>query len=458
MFASVILTGLWLLQIVFMQSFYQGMKTKAIAGIADRIITHYGGDDFEAAVDRITFHNSILVFVTDHRGNVIYASDEHGAGGPGGAGKPDGNMNDWPFTRPLPSGFDDFLERMRQSETGRISYTISDIRFQGDSLVYGAKMQDALLYISTPLDPVNTTTDILRTQLIYVTVAALFLSLILAFFIARKFAEPVAAISRQAGRLARGDFDVSFDKGFCAEIDELAATLDHTALELSKVEKLRRELIANISHDLRTPLTMVKAYTEMIRDISGGDKERREAHLAVIETETDRLTLLVNDILDLSAIQSGNEIVRMQDVNLSDLVNQVLSRFEPVFEYEGYTLQKTVEPDQYVQGDEQKLTQVLYNLMANAMNYIGQDMRVSVKLCNLGSRARVEIIDYGEGIAQDELPYVWDRYYKSKEHRRKTGTGLGLSIVKGILELHGARFGVISSAGNGSTFFFEINK
>ncbi len=458
LFASVLLTMLWFLQIVFMQSFYESMKTSAIAGIADQILSQYGRDDFESAVDRITFHNSVLVFVTDAEGNVIYASDEHG-GGPGGERKPGPTPNDWPLIRPLPYGFDEFLERMRQSESGRIHYSVENTRFQGNSLVYGARMQDALLYISTPLDPVNATTDILSTQLVYVTVSALFLSLIIAFFIARRLAKPISAISHRAAKLAKGEFETGFDKGFCSEIDELASTLDHAALELSKVEKLRRELIANISHELRTPLTMVKAYAEMIRDISGDNKEKREAHLAVIEAEANRLTLLVNDLLDLSVIQSGNETVQMNNVHLSDLVNNVLSRFEPIFEHEGYTLLKTIEPDQYVQGDAQRLTQVLYNLMANAMNYIGEDKRVSVRLADLGSRARVEITDYGDGIPEDELASVWERYYQSKGQKRpRTGTGLGLSIVKGILELHGARFGAVSSVGKGSTFWFEMHK
>ncbi len=458
LFASIILTALWLMQIVFMQSFYEGMKTNAIASIANRIIALYGSDDFEATVDQITFHNSILVFITDTQGSVIYASDEHGPGGPAGGKRPGHTANNWPYSRPLPAGFNDFLEQINESGSDHIRYTVENSRFPGNSLVYGAKMPGALLYISTPLDPVNTTTDILRTQLIYVTIAALVLSLIIAFFIARKFAKPVAAISQQAGDLAKGNFTVGFDKGFCAELDELAATLDHAALELSKVENLRRELIANISHDLRTPLTMVIAYTEMIRDISGGNKEKREAHLAVIAAEAQRLTLLVNDILDLSVIQSGNESLEMTTINLSGLVDKILSHFQPVFEHEGYILEKTVEPDQYVWGDQQKLTQVLYNLIANAMNYIGQDLRVSVKLWDCGGRVRIAVTDYGDGIAAEELPYVWERYYKSKEHKGSKGTGLGLSIVKGILELHEANFGVVSNKGQGSTFWFELNK
>lgn len=457
LFAAVILTLLWLLQIVFLQSFYEAMKIRDVEQISNTLTEAYSNPDFETTLDEITFRNSILVYVTDMNGAVIYSSDEHGSGGPqekiNGGNVPGG------FARPLPASFADFLNMLNNSKDGNLRYTISDPRSQGKVLIYGVILPDAVLYISTPLEPVNATTDILRTQLVYVTIVALLLSLIVAVFIARKFSKPVTNITKKAGRLTGGDFKVTFDKGFCSELDELAITLDHTAKELSKVEKLRRELIANISHDLRTPLTMVKAYTEMIHDISGDDKEKREAHLAIISNETERLIALVNDILELSAIQSENVEPKFDNICLSDVANTIISRFTPLAEHEGYTIKSTVEPDQYVLADERKLTQVLYNLIGNAINYIGEDRAIEIHLSDLGARVRFEVTDHGEGMSEDELPLIWDRYYKSKDHKRgKVGTGLGLSIVKGILELHKARFGAESRIGRGSTFWFELNK
>ncbi|GHV36969.1 two-component sensor histidine kinase [Clostridia bacterium] len=448
LFAAVILTALWLMQIVFLQSFYESMKTADVKEIADTIIADYASAGFETTIDSLTFRNALLVCITDARGNVVYTSDEHGPrGGPGGG------------FRPLPNGYAEFLAKLAQSADGRVSYSEGSDRFDGKSLVYGAKMGGEILYISTPLEPVNSTTDILRRQLVYVTAAALFLSFIVAFFIARKFSKPVSAISEQAGRLAKGEFDVTFDKGFCSELDELSGTLDHTARELSKVEKLRRDLLANISHDLRTPLTMIKAFAEMIHDISGDNKEKREAHLAVIARESDRLTGLVNDILDISVLQSGNAVIELANVNLSGTVKSVLAQFQPICGHEGYFIHAKIEPDQYVLADEKRLTQVLYNLIGNAVNYIGDDKTLAITLSDLGGRVRFEVADHGEGIPEEELPFIWDRYYKSKEHKRAAvGTGLGLSIAKEILEAHRADFGVNSGVGVGSTFWFELRK
>lgn len=461
LFSAIILLLLWLLQTVFLNSFYEGMKTDGIAKIADTIIDKYGQDDFETTIDQFTFKNSILVFVTDMQGNIIYTSDEHGSGGPGNRKVP---IDKAPPTfentaRPLPGGYTEFIDKITQSTEKHISYTLFQDKFKGKTLVYGSKIQDAILYISTPLEPVDSTTDILKTQLVYVTIIALLLGFIIAFFIARKLARPISKITSTAGQLAAGNYNIQFKKGYYAEIDELAATLNHTTKELSKVERLRRDLIANISHDFRTPLTMIKAYSEMIRDISGDNKEKRETHLKVIIDETDRLSLLVNDILDLSIMQSGIEVSKLNNINLSDTVKKVLSRFVPLSEHEGYIIKTKIDHDLYVLADEARLEQVFYNLIGNAINYIGDDKLIIVNLIDLGSRVRFEVKDNGCGIPEEELAFIWDRYYKSKTHKRSlVSTGLGLSIVKSILEIHSATYGVQSSIGTGSLFWFELKK
>ncbi len=458
LFAAVLVALLWLMQIVFLQSFYEAMKVRGIEQAADEIVAAYGSDAFEDTMTRAAYVNSILICVTDREGNLLYAADEHDAAGkPHGQAGPRIGMEK--YLRSLPKDFGNFLERLEGSENDRISYTLMQKNARGRMRICGAKLPDAVLFISSPFESINATTQILREQLVYVTFVALLLSFVIAYFIARKFSRPIAAITAQAKEMATGSFPASFDKGFCAELDELAGALDHASAELSKVEGLRRELLANISHDLRTPLTMIKAYTEMIRDISGGDKSKRERHLAIIAAETDRLTELVSDILAFSSFQSGSVALSIESIDVSATVKKVLSRFEPVFALEGYRFVATIEPDQVARADGKTIEQVLYNLIGNAMNYAGDDKEIVVKVLNRGGWVRVEVADHGEGIAPDEVALIWDRYYKSKDHRRgKLGTGLGLSIVKSILDLHSAPFGVESELGAGSTFWFELQK
>ncbi|MDR3072922.1 MAG: HAMP domain-containing histidine kinase [Clostridiales Family XIII bacterium] len=457
-FAVAILILIWSLQTVFLSSFYHGMKEKSVAAAADEIRKEYGQSDFTQTIDRLAYANSLLVYVTDQNGTLLYTSDEHGPGGEfgnidKGPGKGGGNK------RGLPMDYNDFLNKLSESKEASISYTVTQPNFSAQSFIYGRQFEDVVLYISTPIEPLDATIQILRSQLIYITIITVIAGFVVAFFISRKLARPITKITKSATTLATGDYEVRFEKGDYAEIDALSETLNFTATELSKVEALRRELIANISHDLRTPLTMIKGYTEMIEEVSGDDPESRARHLSIIRAETTRLEGLVGDILDLSVLQSGNESIHTENINLSEIVRNVLSRFETLAEQDGYHFISEIPHDQYVLADKSRMEQVLYNLIGNAVNYAGEDKTVRVRLIDLGGFVRFEVRDNGLGIEGDDIPHIWDRYYKAKEHSRsKISTGIGLAIVKNVLKLHDAKFGVESVVGEGSTFWFELKK
>ena len=341
--SAVILILIWFFQIVFLSSFYESMKIKTIEAAAIEISEHYKQENFENTIDRLAYKNSILVYITDQNSNILYSSDEHGPGGfytDPGKRKP---MNGFNSRRPLPWDYGEFITKLSQSDNRQISYTIKQDNFSGKTLIYGVKLNEDILYISTPLEPLDATTGILSTQLIYVTSLSLLFAFTIAYFISKKLSKPIAKITKTAGRLAQRDYSVKFEKGYYSEVDKLSATLNYTTHELSKVEQLRRELIANISHDLRTPLTMIKGYTEMLEDFSGEDKETRTKHLGIIKEEAARLELLVADILELSVLQSGNESIKAENVNLSETVRNIISRFEYLSEHEGYTIESNIE-------------------------------------------------------------------------------------------------------------------
>ena len=257
--------------------------------------------------------------------------------------------------------------------------------------------------------------------------------------------------------MSKGDYQFSFKTDSnISEIVELTTTLDEAKDELEKTDDLRRELLANVSHDLKTPLTMIKAYAEMVRDITYKDKEKRESNLNTIIEETDRLTLLVNDILDLSKLGSVVEI-KCEDFDLNQMIRTIMKRFECFedikFVYEN---EKTL----MVHADITKMEQVIYNLVGNAINYVGKDKKVMIQIIENKSTYTVEVIDHGKGIKKEELDKIWDKYYKiDKTHQRNQfGTGIGLSIVKEILKNHNFNYGVKSELKKGTTFYFEIKK
>ncbi|MGN0478173.1 MAG: sensor histidine kinase, partial [Hominenteromicrobium sp.] len=294
--------------------------------------------------------------------------------------------------------------------------------------------------------------DTLKVQLWYLTGVMILLALVLALFIASRLSRPIEQINASAKQLAAGTYDIRFPEQGAREVSELAATLNYAAEELSKTENLRRELIANVSHDLRTPLTMISGYAEVMRDIPG---ENTPENVQVIIDEANRLAGLVNDLLDLSKLQAGVMTLSEEDFNLTEDVRGTLRRYDKLADY---SFPFSCDRDVYVRADRLKISQVIYNLVSNAINYCGADKTVSLCQTVSGGVVHIEIRDTGEGIPADKLPYIWDRYYKvDREHRRaQIGTGLGLSIVKNILDLHGGRYGVASEVGRGSTFWFEL--
>ncbi len=294
----------------------------------------------------------------------------------------------------------------------------------------------------------------------WISIGALVLCTFLSLILSYVLSKPMYKLSIAAKRVAEGERDVTFKiKGY-TEIQELSESLSFMSQQMIQADSLKRDLMANVSHDLRTPLTIIKAYAEMIKEVSGENKEKRDQHCSIIVSEADRLTNLVQDILDLSKIEvSGAQIMSMSDVNMSDLTANVVEKFLYLVEQEQYIIESDIEEGLMVYGDEKRLEQVVYNLIANAINYTGEDHKVSIKLyATKKNKVRFEVKDTGKGISEEDKIKVWQRYYRtsSSAKRQTKGTGLGLSIVKTILEAHRAKCGIDSIIGKGSTFYFEL--
>jgi K+-sensing histidine kinase KdpD len=248
-----------------------------------------------------------------------------------------------------------------------------------------------------------------------------------------------------------------FEGANYSEIIELADTLTYTSMELAKTDSMQKDVIANVSHDLRTPLTMVISYAEMIRDISGGDPEKRTEHLQVIIDEAGRLNLLVTDLLEVSRMQFGELQIEKQEFSLKTAIENILQSYTGFVEQEGYKLIFISRGVGRVVADEARIKQVISNLISNAIKYCGLDRTVEVRMTDEDGYVRCEISDHGIGIPKKDLRHIWERYYKaSTNYQRSASSGLGLSIVKEILLMHGANFGVESALRKGSTFWFEL--
>lgn len=328
------------------------------------------------------------------------------------------------------------------------------------SLLYGIKKGNGYIFLFTSLEDIGTTTSLIKNQLIYVTLLAILFSIVIAMFLSRRIAKPISDMTKNAKKLAEGNYNVQFTTTGIREIDELANTLNYLEQEVSKTDEYRRDLMANVSHDLKTPLTMIKAYAEMIRDITLDNKEKTKENLNVIIDETDRLNILVNDILELSKLQNNQETLNIESFDIVELISDILKRYQIIKETENYNLILESPESIIVKADKKRISQVIYNLINNAINYTGDDLTVTIRITESSKDCKVEIIDTGKGIDEKDLPNIWNRYYKKeKNHKRNVvGTGLGLSIVKNILEQHNFKYGVSSVKDKGTTFYFQIKK
>lgn len=449
LFSVLMFVMLWLFQIIFLNTYYETMKMHEIRKITKEVAAHNRLEDFEDFIYQTGFNNGAYIQLFDCSGTPLLT---------------DGNPAARRLSHPEENSIFKLISAIDEEKSGEIVSFINAEKYPNMRLaVSGMKLSDKngeelYLTILAPLAPITATTAVLKNQLLLVTAILILISFGLSYFIAKRIAKPLIKITDGAHSLAQGDYEVVFKKGGYTEINQLADTLNFATNELSKTDALRRDLIANVSHDLRTPLTIIKSYSEMIRDFSGENSEKRNAHAQVIIDEADKMSALVSDILDLSRAESGTMTLSFSNFDLKDTVNEIINRFTSLNEYKSYNFSVSFDEDCMVYADEQKISQTVYNLISNAVNYTGEDKKIDVCLKKEEKEVLFSVTDTGCGIAENELTRVWERYYRSSraQERYSAGTGIGLSIVKNLLTAHNAKYGVNSTPNSGSTFWFKL--
>lgn len=442
-FSLLILFFLWLLQILLLNNYYEYYKTNELNLTINKLKNNYKKDNFESVLEDVAFNTDFCVEITSLDGS-YYSNIQNNKG-----------CIDTVGNQKLFQEKQSFM----QSNEDSFKLKIVNPRFNNKTLLYGTKLDDnQYLFVNTSLEPIDTTIDVLKNQFIIVSIIVIILGAIAAYFISRSLSKPITKLTKSAKELSNGNYNIKFDvESDILEIKELGNTLDYAKNEMKKTDETRREILSNVSHDLKTPLTMIKAYAEMERDLDIS-KEKHNNNMNIIIEEVDRLNILVNDILNLSKLESNMDTLNIEKLNLTDLINAILNRFK-IFSYtKNYEFIFDYDKPLYIEADKQKLEQVIYNLIGNAINYTGKDQKVYINIIENKKNIRVEIKDTGKGIKKEDINKVWDKYYKTdKKYKRNTiGTGIGLSIVKNIFILHHFKYGIDSIENKGSTFWFEI--
>ena len=454
-FAVFLMALLWIFQSVFLDRYYEYSMSRRCSAAVSSVCDYYssGGPDlsyekFMTFLGQKTEDNDIYFWIESTDGTFYISSSDLQA------------VRIRANTRQLISQARTMLRESGQSE---VSFTAKGPFGDGKDYVYaryveGGDSNPVYIYAIATITPIGPAVGIIRSQLLIVTVVALIVGIVVARLTAKRLAKPISEIEKDARELAKGNYDVSFKGGDYKEVSDLADTLNQAAADLKASDALQKDLIANVSHDLRTPLTMVKSYAELIRDISGDDPVKREEHLEVIINETDRLDELVGDILTLSKMQAGVVEMEMTDFDIQEAGEAVLSTYK-VMEQEGFKISFVpAEGSAMVHGDRRRIQQVIANLLSNAVRYSRDNKDVALRFTKDGGRIVCSVEDKGIGIAEEDLQKIWNRYQKASKQgaRSAQGTGLGLSIASEILQKHSAEYGVESKPGEGSRFWFSL--
>jgi signal transduction histidine kinase len=459
LFCSVLISLLWLFQVVLLDAVYKRIKIGEVSVAMNAIASNLDNDKLSEIADGIYQTLGVNICILSSDGSVSYTAGELFRQKDSSqqlsrlyllARENGGEYFEYPF-----SSVETNMPRPNDGRPFGAPRGVQDIHHC--KIVSRASGNDTLIILSAMISPVDATVGTLKIELYFITGVMLLFAIGLAVLISRRISKPIVIISKSAKRLAQGRYDVAFDEKGYREIKELAETLNIAARELSAVDELRKELMANISHDLRTPLTLIAGYAEAMRDLPG---EATPENAQVIVDEAKRLNRLVSEVLDLSKLQSGAVAINPAPYNLSHSLRGIVERLSEFTKANGYSIILEADEDITVTADERLISQALYNLLTNSINFTGEDKTVTVRQIAAAEAVTIEIADTGKGVSAEEAPYIWDRYYRTgKKHKRAViGSGIGLSIVKSAMDLHGGEYGVKPATGGGSVFWIKLGR
>lgn len=315
-----------------------------------------------------------------------------------------------------------------------------------------------VLLFSSPVQSMMQGLYQLQDQMILYFLIVAGVVLVIALIFSRVITKPIAVLTRGIQRMGRGDFSARVAVKGSGELKRLAETFNTMSEKLEALDKSRNQFVSNASHELKTPLATMKILLESVIYQPEMEAELRTEFMTDINKEIDRLSLIISDLLTLVQMDTKNMKLNRQNIRMSELVQDTIHKLTPMAQKRQQAIAADIQDEGEMYADGIKLQQVVYNLMENAVKYTQPGGRIQVRLFKTGKDVNITVSDNGPGIPKDDLPHIFDRFYRvDKARSRETGgTGLGLSIVKQIVMLHGGNVTVKSEEGQGATFTVEL--
>ena len=314
------------------------------------------------------------------------------------------------------------------------------------------------VFLISPVDQLGSTTTAIQKQFLYIFIVSLIIASLLSLLLANNFTKPLVEITKAVSEIAKGNYSYEIQLSNSKEIKNLGNTMNNLAKQLSRVEHIRKEFIANVSHELRTPLSYLQGYTEILLDDLVDTEEERKKYLSIIKDETDRLKLMVDEILSLSQMEEGSIALKLTKFSVEAVVKRTIDKLLPNASKRSINIKynQLSEDALFCIADENKIKQVLINLLHNAIRHSFDYSNILISAYRISDNIYICVRDFGEGIPENDLPFIWDRFYTADKKKNGDHVGLGLAIVKNIINAHGCEVSVNSIVGEGTEFCFNL--
>lgn len=425
-------------------------------------------DQYDVMLEKLCSNNNLNMLITNEERMVVWTSYSN-------AQRFQMQMDDWLY------GTD--RSKVQVLYAGK-NYTLvrqTDERLQSEYLVLLGKLQGGgMVYLQAAVESIRESAAITNRFFVSVSAGTILFSVLIIVILSRSISHPLQALSHLSRRMSQLDFDAKFIQSGhgTREIDELgqsmnelSETLEKTISELKtanvsltqdiekkeQIDEMRKEFLSNVSHELKTPLALIQGYAEGLKECINDDSESRDFYCDVIMDETEKMTHMVRQLLDLNQLEFGNDTVEMTRFNLTELIQGVIASSQIMAQQENAQILFQENKPFYVWGDEFKVEQVITNYLTNAINHVEGQRKITISFCCHDNLVRTSVFNTGQPIPEEDLDKIWEKFYKVDKARTREygGSGIGLSIVRAIMDSLGQKCGVINHS-DGVEFWMEL--
>ena len=468
----VLVTGMMVMFLLinggFLEKYYVNNKQSEFEKVYDILEESLEEGTLEERVhvlDKAAERNNITMMVIDHNYNMIYQSARN-------AKQLEYQLQGYIFEK-------NSLTILEEEDDYVICRTV-DARNGAEYIeMWGAIESGEIFIMRSPLESIRTAVDIFNRFIAGVGITVLVLGVAIAWYLSKRITEPILKLAHLSEKMANLDFEAKYVSEGTQEIDKLgqnfnqmSASLEKTISDLKmaniklqkdiekkeKLEKMRLDFLGNVSHELKTPIALIQGYAEGLKEGVNENPEDREYYYDVIIDEAGKMNQLVRSLLSLNQLEFGENDLQMERFDITELIRGIILSCEIMIQQKGANITFEQEKPVYVWADQLKIEQVISNYLVNAVNYVQDDMKIEVKISVEDSEAKIMVFNTGKTIPEEDVEYIWDKFYKvDKAHTREYGGhGIGLSIVKAIMDLHQKPCG-LTNYENGVEFWLVLD-